>query len=109
MGFFDRLTGANIEKNLAQYSEVYGEILLGMHRDLERHRALIQEHDERMREGLARFGLIQDQMGQAVTKAETHSENASRFCEAAKSAAVFADGTAKQSKEELDKAKGFLM
>ena len=33
MEFIDRLTGAKTEKDLAQYSEVYGEILLGMHRD----------------------------------------------------------------------------
>ena len=84
MGFFDRLTGANIEKNLAQYSEVYGEILLGY---VPRNRTTSSAHPGKRRthaRGACTVWTDTRPNGQAVTKAETHSENASRFCEAAK-------------------------
>jgi chromosome segregation ATPase len=115
MEFIDRLTGAKTEKDLAQYSEVYGEILLGMHRDMERHRTLIKEHDQNMRQGVARVIGVEaelrrrfDELSRAVTQAEAHSKNASRFSEQAKSAALAAGASAKESKEELDKTKEFL-
>jgi chromosome segregation ATPase len=115
MGFIDRLTGAKIEKELAQYSDVYGEILLGMHRDMERHQTLIKEHDQNMRQGVAHVIGVEadikrrfDELSQAVTQAEAHSKNASRFSEQAKSAALAAGGSANESKEELEKTKEFL-
>ena len=108
MEFIDRLTGAKIEKDLAQYSETYGEILLGMHADMERHQTLIKEHDQNMREGVARVIQVQSQLSQAVTQAEADSKNASRFSEQAKSAALAAGGSAKESKEELEKAREFF-
>jgi hypothetical protein len=38
MRFLDRMTGRSVEKKLVEYSDIYGEILLGMHRDLEDHK-----------------------------------------------------------------------
>lgn len=34
IGFWDRLTGKGVEMLIDEYSEIYGEILLGMHREL---------------------------------------------------------------------------
>lgn len=115
MGFIDLLTGAKTEKDLAQYSEVYGEILLGMHRDLERHQTLIKEHDLNMRQGVGRVIGVEaelknrlDELSQAVTQAEAHSNNAFRFSEQAKSAALAAGGSAKESEGHTEETKEFL-
>jgi hypothetical protein len=35
MEFLDKITGRGAEKKLDEYSEIYGEVLLGMHRDLQ--------------------------------------------------------------------------
>ncbi|MFM1655800.1 hypothetical protein ACI7RC_27430 [Brevibacillus sp. B_LB10_24] len=35
MGFFDRLSGKDVTEKIEEYSEVYGQILLGMHEKLE--------------------------------------------------------------------------
>jgi len=41
MGLFDQITGRGVEKKIAEYADIYGEVLLGMHRDLEDHRRQI--------------------------------------------------------------------
>jgi CHASE3 domain sensor protein len=111
----DRLTGAKIENELAQYSDVYGEILLGMHRDMERHQAVITQHDSDMRQGLSHLKQLEvniakrfTELNQAVTQAEEHTKGAYRFSEEAKSAAVVAGGIVKEAKEEQEKNKEFL-
>src|SRR5208283_4922286 len=89
--------------------------VLDMQRDMERHQTLIKEHDQNMRQGVARVIGVEaelkrrfDDLSQAVAQAEAHSKNASCFSEQAKSAALAAGGSAKESKEELEKTKGFL-
>jgi hypothetical protein len=113
--FIDRLTGANIEKELAQYSEVYGEILLGIHRDMERHQAVITQHDQDMRLRLSHLKQLEvniatkfTELNQAVIQAEAHTKGAYRFSEEAKSAALAAAMSVKESKEEQEKNKKFL-
>ena len=108
MEIFDRLTGAKTEKDLAEYSEVYGEVLLGMHRDLERHRTLINAHDENMRQGIARVTHAEGQLSNALAKAEADSQDALRFSEQAKASALAADASAKGSRADLEKATGLL-
>lgn len=39
----DRLTGRAVEEKLDEYSEVYGEVLLGMHREIQAHKDLIRD------------------------------------------------------------------
>ena len=34
MGIFDKINGKNIEQKVSEYSEIYGEVLLGVHRDV---------------------------------------------------------------------------
>ena len=104
----DGVSGHATEVKVTQYSEVYGEILLGMHRDMERHQTLIKQHDQNMRQGVARVIQVQAQLSQAVTQAEAHTKNASRFSEEAKSAALAAGLSAKESKGELEKSREFL-
>jgi hypothetical protein len=107
MGIIEDLTGVKIEKKLTEYSEVYGEILVGMHREMEHHRTLIREHDENMRQGVAYVNQAQAQVSQAVIQAEAHSKDASHHSELAASAALAADGYAKECKQELEKTKEF--
>ena len=44
----DRLTGKAVEDKLDEYSEVYGEVLLGMHRDIQAQRTLIHDYRDEM-------------------------------------------------------------
>ena len=104
----DQWSGRATEQKLVEYSEIYGDILLGMHRDMERHQTLIKQHDQNMRQGVARVIQVQAQLSQAVTQAEAHTKNASRFSEEAKSAALAAGLSAKESKGELEKSREFL-
>jgi septation ring formation regulator EzrA len=46
MGIFDNLTGKNIEMKLNEYCEVYGEVLLGIHRETTNHKGTIKEINE---------------------------------------------------------------
>jgi chromosome segregation ATPase len=107
--FYGRLAGHAVEKDLADYSEVYGEILLGMHRDMERHQALINEHDQNMRQGVARVSEVQAQLSQAVAKAEEARKNACSLSEQAESAALAAAVSAKELKKHLDETKAFVL
>lgn len=48
MKFFDRFTGKSLEDKIGQYSEVYGEVLLGMHRDIETQKKLVHDYRQEM-------------------------------------------------------------
>ena len=48
--FCGRLTGHAIAKKVTQYSETYGEILLGMHRDMEKSKVEIEKTKECLNE-----------------------------------------------------------
>lgn len=47
MGFFDKINGKGIEDKVEEYSEVYGEVLLGLHRDLEKYRRLLNGFEKK--------------------------------------------------------------
>ncbi len=40
----DKMTGKGLEEKIGQYSEVYGEVLLGMHRDIESQKKLVHDY-----------------------------------------------------------------
>ena len=40
------LTGQNVEQQVAEYSEVYTQVLLGLHADLELHGGKVEDHDK---------------------------------------------------------------
>jgi len=44
MGIWGKLTGKELEDKIGQYSEVYGEVLLGMHRELESQKKLLHDY-----------------------------------------------------------------
>lgn len=44
MSFLKGLSGKNVEEKVVEYSEIYGEILLGMHRDLETMQRRVSEY-----------------------------------------------------------------
>jgi hypothetical protein len=47
-GVLGRISGKAVEDKIAEYSEVYGEVLLGLHRDLENHSRLLQDCQRRL-------------------------------------------------------------
>ncbi|NOT21372.1 MAG: hypothetical protein HOP22_01410 [Nitrospiraceae bacterium] len=47
MGTWDKISGKTVEDKVTEYSEVYGEVLLGLHRDLERQNRFLQEGKKR--------------------------------------------------------------
>lgn len=46
MEFVNRLTGKALEDKVGQYSEVYGEVLLGMHRDIQSQKKLVYDYQQ---------------------------------------------------------------
>lgn len=48
MGLFRKLSGKDVEDKIKEYSEIYGEVLLGMHRDIQSHQRLIQDSKQGM-------------------------------------------------------------
>ena len=47
-GAVNRISGKSVEEKISEYTEIYGEILLGMNRELETSRRLISEYREEM-------------------------------------------------------------
>jgi hypothetical protein len=56
-----RLTGQELEARLAVFAETYGEILLGMHRDLERQNAALAEHGQEIARQIETAHAIQQE------------------------------------------------
>lgn len=48
MGILDKISGKAVEDKVREYSEVYGEVLLGLHRDLEKQNRFLQECQQRL-------------------------------------------------------------
>lgn len=48
MNLIDRFTGKSLEDKIGHYSEVYGEVLLGMHRDIETQKKLVHDYRHEM-------------------------------------------------------------
>jgi hypothetical protein len=48
MDFFDKISGKAVEDTVKEYSEVYGEVLLGLNRDLEKQNRLLQDCQQRL-------------------------------------------------------------
>ena len=46
MNFLNKISGKNVENKIEEYSEVYGEILLGLHKGLEQHSNLLEKHEQ---------------------------------------------------------------
>lgn len=69
IGFLDRLTGKGIEKIVNEYSETYGEILLGMHRELTLQKKKLEDYEDDLKE-LGTFDLSQ-QDGKHFTATNT--------------------------------------
>ena len=47
MGFLGRISGKNVEEKVGKYSEVFGEVLLGLHREFERQDSEIKQNKEK--------------------------------------------------------------
>ena len=46
MNFLKKISGKTVEDKIEEYSEVYGEILLGFHKELEQHSTLLEKHEQ---------------------------------------------------------------
>lgn len=95
--FGKRLTGQSVAEKVSEYSEIYGEVLLGMHRDMQRHNATIAHHASAMQEGLVTLNqrlatLDQTQLELSKNAARTEEvlanaqkckDETSKYCKAA--------------------------
>lgn len=48
MGFVGKITGQDVADKINEHSEIYGEVLLGMHRDLKSQHKLIKDYRKEM-------------------------------------------------------------
>ena len=46
MNFFKKISGKTVEEKIEEYSEVYGEILLGLHKESEKQNTLLEKHEQ---------------------------------------------------------------
>ena len=46
MNLLKKISGKTVEEKIEEYSEVYGEILLGLHKELEQHSTLLEKHEQ---------------------------------------------------------------
>lgn len=46
MKFLDKISGKAVEEKIGEYSEVYGEVLLGLHKELEKQNTLLEKHEQ---------------------------------------------------------------
>ena len=46
MNFLNKISGKAVEEKIGEYSEVYGEVLLGLHKELERQNTLLEKHEQ---------------------------------------------------------------
>ena len=46
MNFLNKISGKVVEEKIGEYSEVYGEVLLGLHKELERQNILLEKHEQ---------------------------------------------------------------
>lgn len=66
MGTVDTFTGKAVEEKVREYSEVYGEILLGLHRDIEKQNRLFQDCQQRLD---SQIQLLEEQTKQVTALA----------------------------------------
>jgi hypothetical protein len=43
MGMFDTVTGKAVEEKMREYTEVYGQVLVGIHQDIQKQAMLLKE------------------------------------------------------------------
>ena len=46
MNFLDKISGKAVEEKIGEYSEVYGEVLLGLHKELEKQNTLLEKYEQ---------------------------------------------------------------
>lgn len=64
MGFFGKLSGKDVEDKIKEYGEIYGEVLFGMHRNIQSQQKLIHDYRQEMTTMLTEAKAIQTEMRQ---------------------------------------------
>ena len=64
MGILDQITGKAIAQQVTEYSEIYGEILIGLHRDVEH----LRDDVDRAQQALARAEQKIERLDQQATR-----------------------------------------
>ena len=74
MGLLSRFSGKDVQDKIEDYSEMYGEILLGLHRELEKQNALLEKQEQHFNSQVENLhGQVKD-IGDSLKKLEDRSE-----------------------------------
>ena len=74
MNLLNKFSGKNVENKVEEYSEVYGEILLGLHKELEKQGALLEQQEQHFNSQVENLhGQVKD-VGSSLKKLEDRSE-----------------------------------
>lgn len=65
-GALGTLRGKTIEDNVSEYTEIYGEVLLGMHRDLETYKRQVAEYRDESNKNKDRIEEIYKDMKRSL-------------------------------------------
>lgn len=122
MRILDQITGKAIEQQVAEYSEVYGEVLLGLHRDFEHLQASVAgvqralTRVQQMAEGLAQradrldrqHAALRTEMQEALARVKALAQDLSDAT-FAKEQAMFATSRVNALAQRVEKAEAELV
>jgi len=74
MGIFDKISGKAIEDKIGEYSEVYGEVLLGLHQEVEQQNIQSEKREQQLNSELKnlqhRIELLEGQVNKLKLNGE---------------------------------------
>lgn len=71
---FNKISGKAMENKVDEYSEVYGEILLGLHKELERQNALLEKQEQHFNSQVENLHDQTNDLADGLKKLEDYTE-----------------------------------
>jgi hypothetical protein len=105
MGLLDKLSGKTIENTVEQYSEMYGEILLGMHRQLEKQQYLLHKYQHEVKETSEKSKQLFDEFLKKYNDIILSSKEVKKYAEEVS----FNTQVVKDIKDNVEKTKQDIM
>ncbi|WP_243388183.1 hypothetical protein [Bacillus kexueae] len=112
MGFFDTLTGKNVEQAIEEYGNVYNEVLIGMHHEIQTIHHQLLRNKELFENGLNTLDEVEQKSIQLLQKMEgylnisqkyleQHEQNASKVSQTLNEAQQLLQSTLLENKKLL--------
>ena len=74
MGLLSKFSGKDVQDKIEDYSEIYGEILLGLHKELERQNAGLEKQEQHFNAQVKNLHDQTNDLASSLKKLEDHTE-----------------------------------